>query len=100
MIRSAFNLQEVLAPLMARFGRRLRGERGETYEKIVVTVCEALEVERQAGESLVTALTSAQLLDFERTDQPEVVLMTQGQSKGYSEEADKQFGIWNFGPRL
>lgn len=102
MIRSAFNLQEVLAPLMARFGRHLHGERGETYEKIVVTVCEALEVEREAGAHLVAALSSAQLIDFERTDQPEVVLMAQGESRshGYSEDPNKQYGVWSLGPRL
>jgi hypothetical protein len=102
MIRSAFNLQEVLSPLMARYGRRLQGERGETYEKIVVTVCEALDVERETGAHLVAALSSARLIDFERTDQPEVILMVQGesQSHGYSEDSEKQYGVWCLGPRL
>jgi hypothetical protein len=101
MIRSAFNLQEVLAPLMARFGRRLHGERGETYEKIVVTVSEALEVERETAGHLVAALSSAQLLDFERTDKPEVVLTATSSSHGYGgEDSDKQYGVWSLGPRL
>jgi hypothetical protein len=101
MIRIAFNLQEVLAPLMARFGRRLHGERGETYEQIVGTVCEALEVERETGTHLVEALSSAQLLDFERTDKPEVVLTASGSAQhGYGEQPEKQYGVWSLGPRL
>ena len=102
MIRSAFNLQEVLTPLMARFGRRVHGERDETYEKMVGIVCEALEVERETGAHLVAALASAQLLDFERTDRPEVVVMVECEfgAEGSREDSDKQYGVWSLGPRL
>lgn len=101
MIRNAYNCQEVLSPLMARFGRRLRGERGETYEELVTTVCEALDVQRETAQHLVEALASAQLIDFERTDCPEVVRVGgRGESEEHAEELDKQFGVWSLGPRL
>ncbi len=99
MIRSAFNLQEVLAPLMARYGRRLHGEKGETYEGLVRTVSESLEVDWDTAGHLVTALRSSKLIVFERTDKPEVVLMMQTTASGY-EETDKEFGVWSLGPTL
>jgi len=71
MMQCAYNPQEVLSPLMQRFGRSLRCGRAEGFGRMVTVVSESLHVDRADARRLVLSLVSGGLVDFEQ-DQPAV----------------------------
>lgn len=104
MVQSAYNPQEVLSPLMQRFGRHLHGERVECLNRMVSVVSEALDVDATYARSLVRALVSAGLIDFEREDVSDEFARTDADempSVARGEAADPEHvpvGAWRIGP--
>ncbi len=103
MVQAGYNPQEVLSPLMQRFGRSLRCSRAEGFGRMVTAVSEALEVNRTTARRLVQSLASGGLIDFEcassagRYGEREPVPGGAPTSGGPS-SADSRAGIWRIGP--
>ena len=98
-----YNPQEVLSPLMQRFGRCLRCDKAEGYGRMVTTVSEALHVSRTNAQHLVESLASAGLVEFEQ-DQPAVSVAKRerqfvpaGPARA---PASPGSGVWRIGPSV
>jgi hypothetical protein len=107
MVRCAYNPQEVLSPLMQRFGRHLRGGRAEGFNQMVAAVSEALRVEKTSARYLVQALASAGLIDFELDSpigpdgRPEGPLVSGKPATAASVRAAVgAAGVWRIGPSV
>ena len=100
MIQAAYNPQEVLSPLMKRFGRQLQCEKADGFGHMVTVVSEALDVNRTDARHLVLVLASCGLVDFEQERDFEMGdredrLVPAGPA---SPEAPSCRGVWRIGP--
>lgn len=106
MPKAPYNPQEVLSPLMSRFGRTLPGERDETFEQMVQSVSEQLDVDHTHAAQLLEKLESAGLLRYEGpspvehepfvtwTGEPVDEQLTEGA------QAPAPAGAWHIGPKV
>lgn len=70
MTLGPYNPQEVLAPLLQRFGRHLHGDRDTGFEQMVSAVCEELRVDVEHARSLLRHLECSGLIVFEALVMP------------------------------
>ncbi|NLF32522.1 MAG: hypothetical protein GX591_16725 [Planctomycetes bacterium] len=99
MIQAAYNPQEVLSPLMQRFGRQLRCEKADGFGQMVTVVSEALDVNRTDARHLVLVLASCGLVDFEG-EEDFVTADRDMQTVGASSEDPTSKGVWRIGPSV
>lgn len=103
MVQAAYNPQEVLSPLMQRFGRHLRSERSEGMNRMVSAVSEELCVDATYARRLIQALASAGLIDFEQ-DEGRSEDATPANLPGVTPQAEPEpavpTGVWRIGPSL
>lgn len=105
MMQCGYNPQEVLSPLMQRFGRSLRCGRSEGFGRMVTAVSEALHVNRTNARHLVQSLASSGLVDFEM-DLPAVSVAERERQfvpagpAQVPESASASTGVWRIGPSV
>lgn len=103
MVQCGYNPQEVLSPLMQRFGRRMHCGRAEGFSRMVSTVSEDLHIDRTAARRLVQQLASAGLIDFESDSAGEsryaeaLVGVAAGADESPASSASLP-GVWRIGP--
>ncbi len=97
MIQAAYNPQEVLSPLMQRFGRQLRCEKADGFGQMVTVVSEALDVNRTDARHLVLVLASCGLVDFEQEQGAEAPARDE---EPVSAGLASSRGVWHIGPSV
>ncbi len=101
MAGTSYNLQEVLSPLMQKFGRHMPAGRAEGYQRLVSVVSEALEVDRGRAEQLVTSLLSSGLVGFDAASAPVGARSPASSHRpGSYVGAESARGVWRIGPSL
>lgn len=106
MVQSPYNPQEVLGPLMRRFGRHLDADRDEGFRRMVGAVQEELRVDEEHARQLMQGLQASGLVAYERSAPiSDTQAMVQGQTTppppAPGEPAPRDAGrggSWRIGP--
>lgn len=99
---SPYNPQEVLGPLMKRFGRHLPGPRAEGYGKMVPVICEELHVDDPHARQLLDSLVNSHLIAYEVATPAttgDQILPASPSSQAHP-EANEEQGAWRLGPPI
>ncbi len=105
MIERAYNPQEVLGPLMKRFGRVLETRREEGHHQMVRVIREELHVDAPHAERLLESLETSGLVEYEPIAGDEEAQPTRAPSNQPSREptgplpdVPRETGCWRIGP--
>lgn len=101
-----YNPQEVLTPLLRRFGRHLHEERDRGFEQMVSAICEDLKVDVEHARKLLRHLECAGLVVYEELVMPKRQGAATWEGKPASgapavgDERMPEASGWRIGPRV